>query len=88
MIDLELWDNLLQLGVTLAGGVWLMVQFRRSRERSFVFLSGAQLGWALGLTYWALYLALRGYTPPALNPSQFVWSGAHLLYISVLRRLA
>lgn len=87
MRSLELWDNLLQLAVTLAGGLFLLRQARLHRNRSLIFLSGAQMGWALGLTYWVLYLALRGRAPAEPNPAQFVWSGAHLFYIAVIRSL-
>lgn len=41
----------------------------------------------LGLLFHLIYLALRGYAAPPPNPSQFVWSGAHLFYISVIRSL-
>lgn len=87
MASLELLDNLLQLLVALLSGIWLMYLFYRTARRCFVFLAGAHLGWALGLVYWVLYLALRGHTPPEPSPAQFVWSGAHLFYLSVISSL-
>lgn len=87
MSALEFWDNLLQLTVTLLGGLYCLYLARSTRNRCFVFLSGAQMGWALGLCYWVLYLSLRGRLPMEPNPAQFVWSGGHLFYIAIIRCL-
>ena len=87
MSGIELWDNLIQMAVSLFGGVWMLLCSRGPGRRSCLFLSLALQGWALGLLFHLIYLALRGYAAPPPNPSQFVWSGAHLFYISVIRSL-
>lgn len=87
MSGLELWDNLLQMAVSLFGGLFLLLYCRGPGRRSCLFLSLALQGWALGLLFHVLYLALRGVSPPPPSPSQFVWSGAHLFYIAVIRSL-
>lgn len=87
MPRLELWDNLLQLFVTLLGGLYAMHLFRRSGKRSLAFLAAAQLSWALGLVYWTLYLSLRGYTPPEPNAANVAWSGGFLFFVSVTQWL-
>ncbi len=87
MTAFELWDNLIQLTVALVGGVCSVFVFKRTGKRCFVFLGLSLIGWALGLAYFVLYLALRGRTPMEPNPAQFVWSGAHLFYIAVIRSL-
>ena len=82
MGNFELLDNLFQIAVLLcaccAAGFFAM----RHKSRSLLILSLAYACFAMGTTYYVLYLVIMGIWPQVFYVAEISWLAAWLFYLS------
>ena len=82
MGNFELLDNLFQIAVLLcaccAAGFFAL----RHKSRSLLILSLAYACFAMGTTYYVLYLVIMGIWPQVFYVAEISWLAAWLFYLS------
>lgn len=74
----ELNDNAIQLLITFALGAYSAFLAARKKSRSRVLLTLFYASYALGLSYWLLYIILYNMTPQVFCVSELSWTAAFI----------
>ena len=88
MGNFELIDNLFQIILLFCAAVSAGVLALRYKSRRLLTISLAYVCFAMGTTYYVLYLVIIGIWPQVFYVAEFSWLAAWLFYLSVqlLRR--
>lgn len=74
----ELADNAIQLFITFALAALSLYSAVRKRSREWVLLTLFYASYALGLSYWLLYIVLYKTTPQVFCVSELSWTAAFI----------
>ena len=83
MGNFELVDNLFQIVLLFCSAASAGVLALRYRSRNLLILSLAYVCFAMGTTYYVLYLVIIGIWPQVFYVSEVSWLAAWLFYLSV-----
>lgn len=83
MGNFELVDNLFQIVLLFCSAASAGILALRYRSRSLLILSLAHVCFAMGTTYYVLYLVIIGIWPQVFYVSEVSWLAAWLFYLSV-----
>lgn len=88
MANFELLDNLFQIILLFCSAAAAVILALRYKSRRLLILALAYACFAMGTTYYVLYLAITGIWPQVFYVSELSWLAAWLFYLSaqILRR--